>query len=77
MSALSRDRKKKQHSITDEIFEDDGTSADETDNDADDLEEDESLLDDDVELLDAEGKDISHFNRDLWKMNVLPDKSDL
>jgi len=32
---------------------------------------------DDAELVDAEGNDISHFNPDLWRPNVLPDMNDI
>jgi hypothetical protein len=54
----------------------DGCDPDEETDDIDDDDaiEDTSLLGDDVELVDVEGKDITHFNPDLWKVNMPPDK---
>jgi hypothetical protein len=69
-------KKKKKTSITDEDYDYGASSAGETDNDlemgeeepdllSDDAEEPD-LLSDDAELVDAEGKDVSHFNPDLY-----------
>jgi hypothetical protein len=53
-----------------------GSSDEASDNEGEIMEEDADLLDDDVQVLDVEGKDISHFDPNLWKMNQLPDKHD-
>jgi hypothetical protein len=77
-ASTNRDGKKKKTSKPEEYsFHDDSSSAEETDNDPDNDEETQDLLSEDAALVDAEGKDISHFNADLWRPNVLPDQNEI
>ena len=54
-----------------------GSSDKATDNKQEETEEQKECLDENVELVDVEGKDITHFNPDLWKINEIPDKHTL
>ena len=54
-----------------------GSSDEATDNEEEETEEQKEWLDENVGLVDVEGKDITHFNPDLWKINEIPDKHTL
>ena len=75
-ATTSKAAKKKKQDKMEDYDIDGGDSVEETD-DGMDENEDPSLLDDDVESIDVEGKDITHFDESLWKMNELPEKQQL
>ena len=70
----SKEAKKKNKSVEEENGVHGGSSDEATDNEEEETEEQKEWLDENVELVDVEGKDITHFNPDLWKINEIPDK---
>jgi len=72
-----KEAKKKNKSVEEENGVHGGSSDEATDNEEEETEEQKEWLDENVELVDVEGKDITQFNPDLWKINDIPDKHTL
>ena len=72
-----KEEKKKNKSVEEENGVHGGSSDEATDNEEEETEEQKEWLDENVGLVDVEGKDITHFNPDLWKINEIPDKHTL